>query len=83
MTESEPRTITVIEALQYIKRDLEAIPVKVVDMPVIGNAIYNATHGLGAVIQELERVEREAKEAAGHDAMNATQEGDSNADDQN
>ena len=83
MTESEPRTITVIEALQYIKRDLEAIPVKVVDMPVIGNAIYNATHGLGAVIAELERVEREAKEAAGHDAMNATQEDDGNADDQN
>ena len=75
MTETKTRTITVIEALQYIKRDLEAIPVKVVDMPVIGNSIFNATHGLGAVIAELERVEREAKEA--------TQEGDEHADDQN
>ena len=75
MTDTEPKTITVIEALQYIKRDLEAIPVKVADMPVIGNAIYNATHGLGVVIQELERVEQAAKDAA--------QEDDGNADDQN
>ena len=63
--------MTVIEALNIIKAELEQIPVRLCDMPTIGNPIMNAAHGIGEVIKAIEATEAEKVEA------------ENNADDQN